>query len=77
MEDMIAVENSWQFSAYQSIKRAFDIVFSLFVLMAFGWLFLLIALAIKVDDSSAPVFFRQVRVGKNGRLFHMWQFRSM
>lgn len=77
MEDMIAVENSWQFSVYQSIKRAFDIVFSIFVLMAFGWLFLLIALAIKVDDSSAPVFFRQVRVGKNGRLFHMWKFRSM
>ena len=51
MEDLIAAETSWQFSAYQSIKRAFDIVFSLFVLMAFGWLFLLIALAIKVDDS--------------------------
>ena len=77
MEDSIAVENSWQLSVYTFVKRAFDIVFSLMVLAAFGWLFMLIALAIKVDDSTGPVFFKQVRVGKNGRLFHMWKFRSM
>lgn len=77
MEDSIAVENGWQFSGYMFVKRAFDIVFSLMVLVAFGWLFLLIALAIKLDDSAGPVIFKQVRVGKNGRLFHMWKFRSM
>lgn len=77
MEESIAVENSWQFSVYMFVKRAFDIVFSLMVLAAFGWLFMLIALAIKVDDSTGPVLFKQVRVGKNGRLFHMWKFRSM
>ena len=77
MEDSIAVENGWQVSGYMFVKRAFDIVFSLMVLVAFGWLFLLIALAIKLDDSAGPVIFKQVRVGKNGRLFHMWKFRSM
>ena len=63
--------------AYRFIKRAFDIVFSLLVLVLFSWLYLLIALAIKVDDPSGPAIFRQTRVGLGGRPFTMYKFRSM
>lgn len=63
--------------AYRFIKRAFDIVFSIAVLVLFSWLFLVVAIAIKIDDPKGPVFFGQERVGKDGKHFHMWKFRSM
>lgn len=62
---------------YRFFKRLFDIVFSLFILIAFSWLFLIIAIAIKVDDPKGPVLFKQKRVTKNGREFRMYKFRSM
>jgi exopolysaccharide biosynthesis polyprenyl glycosylphosphotransferase len=58
------------------VKRAMDVVGSalgLLVLAPFG---LAVALAIKLD-SSGPVFFRQARVGRDGRSFWMMKFRSM
>lgn len=63
--------------AYRFIKRLFDIVFSLFILIVFSWLFLVIAIAIKIDDPKGPVFFKQKRVTKDGREFQMYKFRSM
>ena len=62
---------------YRLAKRIFDIAFSAVVIVLSGWLFALIALAIKVDDPSGPVLFKQLRVGKDGRTFRMWKFRSM
>lgn len=49
---------------YRLLKRSFDIVFSAAVLICFSWLFLLIALLIKIDDPKGPVFFKQKRVGR-------------
>lgn len=63
--------------AYRFVKRAFDIVFSLLVLVCFCWLFAVIAIAVKVDDPKGPVLFRQRRVTKDGREFTMYKFRSM
>lgn len=63
--------------AYRFFKRAFDIVFSALVLILLSWLFLIVAIAIKVDDPKGPVFFGQERVGKDGKRFRMWKFRSM
>ena len=63
--------------AYRFIKRAFDIVFSAFVLVGFSWLFLIVAVAIKIDDPKGPVFFAQERVGRDGKTFRMHKFRSM
>ena len=59
-------------------KRALDVVVSLLAL-AVAWPFmLLIALAIKLEDGvSAPVFYRQERVGFHGDLFNVIKFRSM
>ena len=63
--------------AYRFVKRAFDVAFSAAVLIAFCWLFAIIAVLIKADDPKGPVFFRQTRVGKDGREFKMYKFRSM
>ncbi|HLY74567.1 MAG TPA: sugar transferase [Planctomycetota bacterium] len=58
------------------IKRAIDVVFSSLFLLSFSWLYLTIALLIKAT-SKGPVFFRQERVGMNGRRFTFFKFRSM
>ncbi len=62
---------------YRTIKRLFDIVFSAFMLVAFSWLLLLTAIAIKIDDPTGPVFFVQDRIGRDGKRFRMLKFRSM
>ena len=62
---------------YHFVKRTFDIAFSLGIMICFSWLFALIALAVKIDDPTGPVFFKQRRVGKDGQVFWMYKFRSM
>jgi exopolysaccharide biosynthesis polyprenyl glycosylphosphotransferase len=57
-------------------KRVFDIAASGFAMVVFAPLFAAIAVAIRLD-SPGPVFFRQRRVGRNGRAFNMLKFRSM
>ena len=63
--------------AYRFVKRVFDFAFSAAVLVLLSWLFVIIAILVKVDDPKGPVFFKQTRVGKNGREFEMLKFRSM
>jgi lipopolysaccharide/colanic/teichoic acid biosynthesis glycosyltransferase len=58
------------------IKRAIDVSGSLLFLVMLLPLFLVIAIAIKLD-SPGPVFFRHYRVGKGGKNFVLWKFRSM
>lgn len=57
-------------------KRFFDFVFSSIGLLLLSPVFLLLALVIKLD-SHGPVFYRGVRVGRNGRHFNIYKFRSM
>ena len=57
-------------------KRAFDIVVSLGALLVFGLPMLAIALIIRLS-SKGPVFYRQERMGLDGRKFHILKFRSM
>jgi lipopolysaccharide/colanic/teichoic acid biosynthesis glycosyltransferase len=56
--------------------RVFDFCISLFSLIVLLPLFALLAIAIKLD-SPGPVLFAQERVGKNGKLFKLYKFRSM
>ena len=58
------------------IKRLFDIIFSLFGLLVFTPIILLIACAIKIT-SIGPIFFVQERIGQYSRMFNMIKFRSM
>lgn len=58
------------------MKRLFDIVVSLAGLLVLSPIALLIAVAIKLEDGG-PVFFMQDRVGRGGRVFPAFKFRSM
>lgn len=58
------------------LKRMFDLIFSIFALLILSPFFVLIALLIKFD-SKGPVFFRQARVGRFGKLFDIYKFRTM
>lgn len=58
------------------LKRVGDFIVSLVFLAAVLPITLLVALAVKLE-SRGPVFYRQERVGLNGRIFRVWKFRSM
>ena len=62
---------------YRIIKRLFDMVASSIAVVLLSPLFLIIAICIKLDDPKGPVFYSQTRVGKDGRQFKMFKFRSM
>lgn len=57
------------------IKRIFDVIFSLFILILFSPVFLIVAILIKLN-STGPVFFRQERIGSDGN-FLIFKFRTM
>ena len=59
-----------------TLKRAFDIVLSLIALIVFSPLMLFISAAVKLA-SPGPVLFKQARIGKNGKEFPFYKFRSM
>ncbi|MBN2414633.1 sugar transferase [bacterium] len=59
-----------------TVKRIADILFSLFILVCFLPLWLVTAVAIKLD-SRGPLLYNQKRVGMNGRVYTMFKFRSM
>ncbi len=58
------------------LKRFIDILFSIMALILLLPFFILFAILIKID-SAGPVFYSQMRVGKNNRDFKLWKFRSM
>jgi exopolysaccharide biosynthesis polyprenyl glycosylphosphotransferase len=60
----------------QVVKRSIDLIFSAVVLVLSAPVIALVALAIKLE-SPGPVLFRQERVGRNGRRFKVYKFRSM
>lgn len=62
---------------YRASKRLFDIVFSLGMFILFWWLYLLLAIVIIIDDPKGSPIFAQERIGKNGKPFTMYKFRSM
>ena len=57
-------------------KRLFDVLSSGLALIIFSWLFLIIAILVKCS-SKGPVFYGHKRVGKKGKMFKVWKFRSM
>lgn len=62
---------------YRFIKRLFDVVASSVAVVILSPVFLIIAIAIKINDPAGPVFYTQTRVGKDGKPFKMFKFRSM
>lgn len=62
---------------YLLCKRTIDIIGSLTGIVLLSPLFLLVAIAIKVEDPKGKIFFSQERCGKNNKHFPMYKFRSM
>lgn len=58
------------------VKRLFDLIFSVFGLLVFSPVLLSIAFLIKKEDGG-PVFYRGVRIGRYGRPFRIFKFRTM
>ena len=61
---------------YLSIKRILDIIFSLLGLIILSPILLITAVAIKLE-STGPIIFKQKRIGKDGKVFNIYKFRSM
>lgn len=61
---------------YTVFKRFMDIVLSIIGLIIISPILLIVSLAIKID-SKGPVIFKQERIGKDGKVFKIYKFRSM
>lgn len=61
---------------YVKFKRIFDIIISLLLLIPLSFIILLIGILIKIEDGG-PVFYCGERLGKDGKVFKMYKFRSM
>ena len=57
-------------------KRIIDVTLSVLALILLSWLYLIIALLVKLT-SKGPVLFKQDRIGRNGKVFRFYKFRSM
>lgn len=76
MQNSILKEHMKHKKIYQFVKRAVDIVCSLIGLLVLMPILLLVAIIVKVE-SKGPIIFSQDRVGKHGKVFKMYKFRSM
>lgn len=59
------------------IKRVLDLVLALVLVVLFSPVMLLAAIAIKIEDPSGPVLFKQKRPGKDAKIFTIYKFRTM
>lgn len=64
-------------SLYSVVKRLSDVIGAGLGMAILSPVFLIIAIAIKLEDPRGPIIFTQVRVGKNGKYFKIYKFRSM
>lgn len=63
--------------SYLISKRTIDVIGSFCGLLVLSILFVIIAVLIKLEDPKGKIFFKQIRVGKDGKEFYMYKFRSM
>lgn len=77
--DNVAINIDYQNKRYiyRTSKRIFDFVASLLGLIILSPLFLIVAIAIKIEDPKGPVFYSQIRLGKKQSPFKIYKFRSM
>jgi exopolysaccharide biosynthesis polyprenyl glycosylphosphotransferase len=73
----IVRENGRNLAFYNRAKRAMDIAGALLGLILFSPLFVVVAILIKLESPRGPVFFSQIRIGKDEKPFRMYKFRSM
>lgn len=73
---LIRVQNNLQSLVNRIIKRGFDLVLSLAMIPVFAPLALLIMVLIRLDSPGSPIFVQQ-RLGRDGKLFRLYKFRTM
>ena len=73
---LIHLEKPRSAAAVRRAKRTFDLVGASLLLLAASPLFVLAAARVRLHDGG-PVFFRQSRIGRDGRAFGVWKFRTM
>lgn len=61
---------------YLKLKRGLDFLLSLFAIIVFSWLIIIISLLIKKEDGG-NIIFKQKRIGKNKKEFYIYKFRTM
>lgn len=59
------------------VKQAMARILAIIGLLCFWWLYVIIAILVKLDDPQGPVIFKQERLGKDGKVYWMYKFRSM
>ena len=57
-------------------KRVFDIICALLAIIVFSWLYIIVAVLVRIKLGS-PILFRQARPGLNGKIFYLYKFRTM
>lgn len=62
---------------YHFFKRFFDELLSIIAIIILIPVFVVTAILIKIEDPHGPIFYSQIRIGKNNRPFRMYKFRSM
>jgi len=73
---MAVVFSSIKKNVYFFVKRMFDISASIIALILLSWLFLIISFLIRKEDKGSAIY-TQKRIGKNGKEFNFYKFRSM
>lgn len=59
------------------VKGRIDKTLALIGILLFWWVYVIVAIAIKIDDPKGPVIFKQQRLGQYGKVYWMYKFRSM
>lgn len=87
VQKVFASNHSVEYTSFQSLedtsklyaitKRTMDIVGAIIGLILTSPLFLIISIFYLFGDSKGPIFFKQIRVGKHGKKFYIYKFRSM
>lgn len=62
---------------YLLAKRIMDLLGAFLGIILLLPVFIIVAICIKLEDPKGPVFFKQIRIGKDGKNFYMYKFRSM
>ncbi|MGM7431190.1 multidrug MFS transporter [Bacillus anthracis] len=76
-QEMLSDENINQKRSYIFMKRLIDIIGSFCGIIILLPVFIIVAICIKLEDPKGPVFFKQIRIGKDEKDFGMYKFRSM
>lgn len=76
-QGLLAAEEVNQNGLYLFMKRLMDICGALGGVILLSPVFIIVTILIKLENPKGPVFFKQIRVGKDGKEFGMYKFRSM